>query len=605
MRVLQPIVCASLMIGLLCAAPSAAPQAANSAAVSVPRYVSFTGELKNQEGRPAGEIVDVTFLLYEEESGGEPLWTEHQRVTLDASSHFTVTLGSNTTGGMPIELFAAQKARWLAIEPEGRPMPDRVLLLSVPYAAKAGDAETLGGLPASAFLRSGATGGTVSPSPQPMAPVPVPNAPGGGGTTNYVPLWTPDGNTLGNSAIFQKGTGTSASIGINNTSPQAPLDVTGSAIVRGPLRLPNVSGATSGAGSASQQLAFTASSFSSSTQTPVAAKFVLQAVPQGNNTGAPGATLNLLYGTTAAAQTVLKIAGSGQITFAPGQTFPGIGTITGVTAGTGLSGGGTSGSPTLSLDTTYSDGRYARLAASNTFQGNNTYSGVQTFNNWVGIGVSPAYPLHVAGGIRSETGLSLGGNAALDVDAPGIIAGHFRVDSSGHVGINNADPQTALDVVGNIRASGSLSGSSLSVSGVVSSSSVSIGSDPVMTAAPRMYLSAFVPAPMSAGQWVMPIFTIPSKNIAITRVTIGGFNPCSQGGQQIFTLYSGPRSSLTTLNNVLVTSDVTNLISDSGTLSIPIAAGTPLWMFSNGAPNCGLSGGTVGNLAISVEYMMQ
>ena len=89
---------------------------------------------------------------------------------------------------------------------------------------------------------------------------------------------------------------------------------------------------------------------------------------------------------------------SGLVTFATGQTFPGAGngTITGVTPGTGLSGGGTSGNvsltntgilsltagsglnstsgqtPTLSLNTSFTDGRYAQLGAANTFTANQT-----------------------------------------------------------------------------------------------------------------------------------------------------------------------------------------------------------------------------------------
>lgn len=42
----------------------------------------------------------------------------------------------------------------------------------------------------------------------------------GNGTFNYIPKWTPDGTTLGNSSIFDNG-----NIGIGTTSPQANLEV--------------------------------------------------------------------------------------------------------------------------------------------------------------------------------------------------------------------------------------------------------------------------------------------------------------------------------------------------------------------------------------------
>jgi hypothetical protein len=55
---------------------------------------------------------------------------------------------------LPKEVFVSGAARWLGVRPEGQPEQSRVLLLSVPYALKAADAETVGGLPPSAFARA-------------------------------------------------------------------------------------------------------------------------------------------------------------------------------------------------------------------------------------------------------------------------------------------------------------------------------------------------------------------------------------------------------------------------------------------------------------------
>src|SRR6202030_1700925 len=74
----------------------------------------------------------------------------------------------------------------------------------------------------------------------------------------------------------------------------------------------------------------------------------------------------------------------GIIAFAPGQTFPGNGTITGVTAGTDLTGGGTTGTVTVNLDTT----KVTRLPAANTFTANQTVNGTVTATSFSGSGAS-------------------------------------------------------------------------------------------------------------------------------------------------------------------------------------------------------------------------
>src|SRR5262249_9749579 len=142
-------------------------------------------------------------------------------------------------------------------------------------------------------------------------------------------------------------------VGINTTTPGAALDVKGSASVRGSLQLPSTGTATKTSGFNSQAFNLLASSFNSNTSKAVSQNFQWQAEPMGNNTSNPSVTLNLLFGAggTPATETGLKISNKGLFTFATGQTFPGTGTITGVTAGTDLTGGGTTGNVTLNLNT--------------------------------------------------------------------------------------------------------------------------------------------------------------------------------------------------------------------------------------------------------------
>jgi hypothetical protein len=154
--------------------------------------------------------------------------------------------------------------------------------------------------------------------------------------------------------------------------------VKGTTNVEGLLTLPATGAATSTGGKASQPQDLVASSFSSSTSAAVNQTFQWKAEAAGNNTATPSGTLNLLFGsgTTAPTETGLKLSSKGLFTFATGQTFPGAGTITGVTAGTGLTGGGTTGSVSLNLDTT----KVPLLASANTFNAGQTVKGNLTLS---------------------------------------------------------------------------------------------------------------------------------------------------------------------------------------------------------------------------------
>jgi hypothetical protein len=410
---------ASLAVSLflcLCVIPQAVAQTQNAAS-TLPRLIRFGGVVRNPNGSPLTAVVGITFALYSEQTGGAPLWLETQNVTADDSGRYSVLLGSTKPEGLPSEMFASEQARWIGVQVSGQAEQPRVLLVSAPYALKAGDAETLGGLPPSAFMlatpalssssSSPSTSATQSPAPPPAGAVT------GTGTVNYLPLWDSTSDII-SSVITQTGSGATAKIGIGTATPAAALDVKGGEYVRGTLTLPATANATATKGANSQAESLIASVFNSGTSTAVSQKFQLQAEPAGNNTAAASGTLNLLYGsgTAAPVETGFKINSLGQITFATGQTFPGTGpgsvtsvasgaglaggpiTSSGtlsiapagvtnamlanpslsVTAGTGLTGGGAvalGGSTTLSLDTT----KIPQLAAANIFTGNQTVNG--------------------------------------------------------------------------------------------------------------------------------------------------------------------------------------------------------------------------------------
>jgi hypothetical protein len=484
------------------------PALSQPAPGTVPRLIKFTGVVKDVSGKVPTGVVGLTFSLYELPEGGSALWEEEQSVQVDSLGRYTVLLGATSPGGLPLDLFTTGEALWLGVQGQlpGQAEQPRVLLVAVPYALKASDADTLGGKPASAFVTTdtpaSASGQTQTPATtslqgqtailglgtedatsKPLSSV------GGSGSKNYLPIWT-NSSTLGSSTLYETG----GNLGIGNTNPAGTLDVSGGAFIRGTLQLPAAGAATKTLGYNSNILDLQASAFNSKSSAAVPQLFRWQAEPVGNNTTSPSGQLNLLFGSAGAspaetglsisssgkltvpgallpatgtatskqgynsnpmdlqassfnsgtsaavgqlfrwqaeavgndtsspggklsllfasgaaspAETGLSIASNGLLTFASGQTFPGTGTITGVTAGTDLTGGGTTGTVTLNLDTTKVP---TLAAASNTFRG----SIAATSFSGNGSALTNLNPANLSAG---TAGISITGNAATATNA--------------------------------------------------------------------------------------------------------------------------------------------------------------------------------------------
>jgi hypothetical protein len=311
-------------IVLYCALSAFGQQpAATTVRAAVPPLVNFNGTLRDVNSKPMNDVIGVTFLLYRDSEGGAPLWIETQNVRPDKAGHYSVVLGSTKTTGLPTDLFASGEARWLGVQVEGQPEQPRVLLVAVPYALKAADAETLGGKPLSAFMlappsapsqiasqpsSNPSSGSSTSVTDNRSTQAPIT----GGGTTNFVPLWT-SSTKLGNSILFQN---PAKNVGIGNTSPAAKLDVSGGAFVRGALKLPATGTATSQHGFNSNPLDLTASSFNGQITQAIDETFRWQTEPVGNNTTNPLGKLNLLFaqGTLPPVETGLSLSTTGDIT---------------------------------------------------------------------------------------------------------------------------------------------------------------------------------------------------------------------------------------------------------------------------------------------------
>ena len=239
---------------LLCVSISSAQQTsttattATTATASVPNLIRYSGTLKDAQGAPVspGTAVGVTFAIYNQQDGGAPVWQETQNVTPDASGNYSALLGSTTATGLPGDLFSQQEQRWLGVQGQGQEEQARVLLVSVPYALKAQEAETLGGMPASAFVQASPSNASTDTGIAVNALSSAGNAnissKGKGtsasrknvicaaltanGLANYVPLFDPTVCNLVNSVIYQSAAPASY-IGINQPNPSAQLDVNG------------------------------------------------------------------------------------------------------------------------------------------------------------------------------------------------------------------------------------------------------------------------------------------------------------------------------------------------------------------------------------------
>jgi len=417
---------------------AASPSPAASAA-EVPRLIKFSGTLLDAQDRPMAGPVGVTFALHAQQTGGAALWIETQNVTPDAHGSYTVLLGANSANGVPAELFASGEARWLEVQVEQQAEQPRVLLVSVPYALKAGDAQTLGGKPASAYalsgpgaaLVAGTTGAAVSASstggtPQPAVACTSVTSDGTAALNSIAMFTAPC--AVQSSVITESG----SNVGIGTAAPAVALDIVGN---NAGLRL---------SGTGTHQV--TVTGLSSGRLGQDATGFFFSSDSNGKvikfltNNGTLNEWMritsagNVGIGTTTPAQK-LSVAGMLESTTG-GYKFPdgtiqttasfggGGGTITGVTAGTGLSGGGTAGNVTLNLASNACAAGQALTALPFTCTGVAT-TGANTFtgNQMVTGNISDTGNLSVTGTLTGTSANLTGLLTGTSVNLTGTLTG--------------------------------------------------------------------------------------------------------------------------------------------------------------------------------------
>jgi hypothetical protein len=490
---------------------------------------------------PAQPVESMTLGVYRDQAGGNALWQETQNVDVDAGGTYSLLMGSTLNDGIPVELFNAGEPRWLSVQVNraGEVEQPRVLLASVPYALKASDAETLGGRPASAYLLAGTTSGGVASSSAEvaahgaappstttastivgMAATTALTPRATTGTAGFIGVFT-DANDMGNSVIQQAngnvgiGTvpganaGTAPSLDLR-TSPFSQIgmgqtvdyltffssDFYGPAIYWNPgkdLRLGRGGAGLYNAFGFTEQLRIQSATgnVGIGTQGPVAKLEVNGSVQADGNVTITTSGNGLIFPD-----------GSKQTTAAGGGG--GGGSITGVTAGADLTGGGTSGNVTLNLNTAL----VPTLGGSNAFTGSNTFGPVgatsAAVNGNVTISTS-GNGLIFPDGSKQTTAAGGGGGGSIT----GVTAGTDLTGggTSGNVTLNL---NTAL--VPTLAGANTFAGSN-TFGNINFSGSVLYQTNPLLQ----------VPGGVAGGNIVLGITSLPSNTSGIYNTATGDY----------------------------------------------------------------------------------
>ena len=186
-----------------------------------PHLIRYSGSLPPTGTTAAAYVTNLTFSLFSDQQGGSALWTERQNVQVGGNGTYEVLLGSASSDGIPPELFRDNRARWLAITTEDGTELPRVLLTSVPFAAKAFDAETLGGHPLSSFMLQESAPAQFSTSITGATRLRA-NVVIDQGTPNYLAKFV-DSSTISTSSVSENATG----LGLDVPNPTQRFDVFG------------------------------------------------------------------------------------------------------------------------------------------------------------------------------------------------------------------------------------------------------------------------------------------------------------------------------------------------------------------------------------------
>lgn len=174
--------------------------------LAAPTIFRMAGTLQTATGEPRTGVVVLVASLYNAQDDVTALWSEAQTVTLDQTGRYSILVGSSVDGGVPKEFFLNGTGRWLGVGVQGEAEQPRIMLVSVPFAVKALDADTLAGKTAAEFVLADTLGSSVKSAIK-GDPTIAGNSPATNlvSTTNALAKFTDTAGTLGNSTVSEMG----------------------------------------------------------------------------------------------------------------------------------------------------------------------------------------------------------------------------------------------------------------------------------------------------------------------------------------------------------------------------------------------------------------
>jgi hypothetical protein len=109
-------------------------------AAEVPGFLSYQGQLLDDQGRPINATVDLKVTVFSDESGLDSLWSETHTGVLVEDGLFNLKMGSQEA--FPVDVFDGS-VRYLGLQMDGGPMSTPlVAILSVAYSLRSSSADT-------------------------------------------------------------------------------------------------------------------------------------------------------------------------------------------------------------------------------------------------------------------------------------------------------------------------------------------------------------------------------------------------------------------------------------------------------------------------------